>query len=129
MTPLVARRGDSARVHHGRTARWPGASGDQLRRYYVRHRLGIGRFATPRADVVQVCEEWVGRRVLTPRFVRQLHDAGIPVHVWTVNEVADMHRLLDWGVDGILTDYPDRLGRVLHERFGRPLAPGHAASA
>ena len=49
--------------------------------------------------------------------------AGVEVHVWTVNEEADMHRLLDWGVDGILTDFPDRLARVLHERVGRPLPP------
>ena len=105
------------------------ASGNELRRYWIRHRLALGRFAIPRCDVVQMCEEWQGHRLLTQRLVRQLKRAGIPVHVWTVNEVADMHRLLDWGVDGILTDYPDRLGRVLHERVGRPLAPGHLASA
>jgi glycerophosphoryl diester phosphodiesterase len=35
------------------------------------------------------------------------------VHVWTVNEEEDMQRLLDLGVDGIITDYPDRLLDVL----------------
>jgi glycerophosphoryl diester phosphodiesterase len=34
-----------------------------------------------------------------------------------------MHRLLDWGVDGLLSDFPDRLARVLHERVQRPLPP------
>jgi glycerophosphoryl diester phosphodiesterase len=35
------------------------------------------------------------------------------IHVWTVNEKDDMQRLLDLGVDGIITDYPDRLLDVL----------------
>jgi glycerophosphoryl diester phosphodiesterase len=38
-----------------------------------------------------------------------------------------MHRLLDWGVEGIISDRPDVLGRVLHERTGRPLMPAHGA--
>ncbi|HYT90576.1 MAG TPA: glycerophosphodiester phosphodiesterase family protein [Gemmataceae bacterium] len=48
--------------------------------------------------------------------VRQLHDAGIAVVPWTVNEPEDWERLLDWGVDGITTDYPDRLAEVLRGR-------------
>jgi glycerophosphoryl diester phosphodiesterase len=106
---------------HGATS----ASGEQLKAYLIRHKLVVGRFISPRCDVVQMCEEYRGRRILTRSLVRSLKRAGIPVHVWTVNEVADMHRLLDWGVDGLLSDFPDRLGLVLHERFGRPLAPGH----
>jgi glycerophosphoryl diester phosphodiesterase len=101
------------------------ASAEELRRFYVPHRLGAGRFFPPRADVVQVPETWDGRRVVTPRFVRDLAARGIPVHVWTVNDESDMHRLLDWGVDGLITDRPDVLGRVLHARVGRPLTPAH----
>jgi hypothetical protein len=52
------------------------------------------------------------------------HRAGIHVHIWTVNEIADMERLLDWGVDGLVTDRPDRLAQVLHRRYGRALPPG-----
>jgi glycerophosphoryl diester phosphodiesterase len=48
--------------------------------------------------------------------VRQLHAAGIRVVPWTVNEPADISRLLDWGVDGITTDVPDRLAGILRER-------------
>jgi glycerophosphoryl diester phosphodiesterase len=98
------------------------ASSEQLRRFYVRHRLGLGRFFPPRADVVQAPETWDGRRVVTPRFVRSLGDVGIGVHVWTVDDPDDMRRLLGWGVEGILTDRPDVLARVLHEQHGRPLA-------
>jgi glycerophosphoryl diester phosphodiesterase len=97
------------------------AAGGELKRFYARHLLRIGRWWPPRADVVQIPEHWKDRRVLTPRLVRELAAAGIPVHVWTVDEPADMHRLLDWGVEGIITDRPDLLDAVLRERVGRPL--------
>lgn len=48
--------------------------------------------------------------------VQQLHAAGIPVIPYTVNETADMSRLLTWGVDGIITDFPDRLVPLLKAR-------------
>lgn len=48
--------------------------------------------------------------------VRQLHDAGLRVLPWTVNDAADWERLLAWGVDGITTDFPDRLAEWLRQR-------------
>jgi glycerophosphoryl diester phosphodiesterase len=45
--------------------------------------------------------------VISPRFVRYAHAAGVAVQVWTVNEAADMRRLLGWGVDGLISDRPD----------------------
>ena len=48
-----------------------------------------------------------GTRVVSPRFVKLAHNAGIVVQVWTVDEPDDMRRLLEWGVDGIITDRPD----------------------
>lgn len=57
--------------------------------------------------------ERAGRlRVVSPRFLRSVHRAGCAVHVWTVNDEADMRRLFDWGVDGIITDRPDVAVRV-----------------
>jgi glycerophosphoryl diester phosphodiesterase len=53
---------------------------------------------------------------LDRRTVDQLHNAGIAVVPWTVNEPEEWDRLLDWGVDGITTDYPDRLATLLRER-------------
>lgn len=106
---------------------WTGAlsaSTEQGKRFYKLHRLGLGRWARLGAHVAQSPEEWDGRRIVTPRFVRDVHRAGAHLHVWTVNEVADMERLLDWDVDGLVTDRPDRLARVLHARVGRPLPPG-----
>jgi glycerophosphoryl diester phosphodiesterase len=101
------------------------ASTEGMRRFYIRYRLGLGRFLPPRADVVQMPERWEDRQVVTPDLVRTLARSGVPVHVWTVDDASAMHRLLTWGVGGIITDRPDVLGRVLNERFGRPLMPAH----
>jgi glycerophosphoryl diester phosphodiesterase len=46
-------------------------------------------------------------RVVSPRFVRHAHRAALEVHVWTVDEEADMARLLRWGVDGLISNRPD----------------------
>jgi len=48
--------------------------------------------------------------------IRQAHDLGLEVKVWTVNEIAQMEALIIMGVDGIITDYPDRLREVLHQQ-------------
>lgn len=54
--------------------------------------------------------------VVTPGLVRRAHREGLQVHVWTINDAAEMHRLLDLGVDGIVTDRADLLKEVLQER-------------
>lgn len=47
--------------------------------------------------------------VVTPELLKACHDLGIKVLPWTVDDVKEMQRLKDMGVDGIITDYPDRL--------------------
>ncbi|MEO6699952.1 MAG: glycerophosphodiester phosphodiesterase family protein [Jatrophihabitantaceae bacterium] len=54
--------------------------------------------------------------VITPRFVELAQAAGIAVHAWTINRPAEMVRLLDLGVDAIITDRADLLREVLRER-------------
>ena len=52
--------------------------------------------------------ERAGRlRVVTPSFIRQVHQEGQVLQVWVVNARDDIHRLFDWGVDGIISDVPD----------------------
>ena len=52
--------------------------------------------------------EAVGRiRVISPRFIRYAHLAGLKVHVWTVDDEADARRLFTWGVDGLISNRPD----------------------
>jgi glycerophosphoryl diester phosphodiesterase len=70
-----------------------------------------------------------GGNVWAPNFnsidesaVKGAQRLGLQVIPWTVNAVADMRRLMDWGVDGIITDYPDRLRELMRER-SVPLPP------
>ncbi|WP_262062360.1 glycerophosphodiester phosphodiesterase [Streptomyces sp. STR69] len=68
------------------------------------------------AVAAQVPEEQSGVPVVDRRFVRAAHARGVQVHVWTINEADRMHRLLDLGVDGIMTDHIDTLREVMVER-------------
>lgn len=61
----------------------------------------------PRFQGFQVPERYGTTRVATRRFVRVVTAAGLPVQVWTVNEPADIRRLLGWGVQAIISDRPD----------------------
>ncbi|HEY8978930.1 MAG TPA: glycerophosphodiester phosphodiesterase [Streptomyces sp.] len=68
------------------------------------------------AVAAQVPQAQSGIPVVDRLFVRAAHARGLQVHVWTVNEPARMHRLLDLGVDGIMTDHIDTLREVMEER-------------
>ncbi|MEO6605557.1 MAG: glycerophosphodiester phosphodiesterase [Aeromicrobium sp.] len=70
----------------------------------------------PKAVALQVPESRHGVRVVTPRFVRRAHARGLHVHVWTVDDGDSINRLLDLGVDGIITDRTDILKDVLVAR-------------
>jgi glycerophosphoryl diester phosphodiesterase len=76
------------------------------------------------APVVQVPVGAIVRgrpiRLVTPGLVERVHAMGKHIHVWTVDEAAQMHQLLDLGVDGIVSDRIDTLAAVLAER-GVPL--------
>ena len=71
----------------------------------------VGNLTTSDADFLAV---HVG--MATPGFVRRAHAAGKEVFVWTVNDKLNMHRMMSWGVDGIITDYPALARTVIEER-------------
>ena len=58
-------------------------------------------------DALQIPERHGAVRVLSPRLIDAAHRHGVEVHVWTVNDEADMVRLIELGCDGIVTDRAD----------------------
>lgn len=74
------------------------------------------RISVPPIACVQVPIALRGVRVVDRRFVDTAHALGAAVHVWTVDDPATMHRLIDLGVDGIMTDRPAVLRNVLEDR-------------
>jgi glycerophosphoryl diester phosphodiesterase len=94
-----------------------GAPGE-IRTFYIFHRLFLGGVYRASADAFQVPEyqreeDTNSLHIVTKRFVEDAKHKNIAVHVWTVDETEDMKRLLDLGVDGIITDRPDRLLELL----------------
>ena len=71
----------------------------------------------------QVPERAGATQIVSRRFVDVAHRAGLGVHVWTVNDVADARRLLSWGVDAIISDRPDFMARLVREVPGVPEVP------
>lgn len=63
----------------------------------------------PPYDLAMLHVRWVKGRVVTPRFVRDAHRAGLAVHPWTVNDVGVVAEMLRCEVDGIITDRPAEL--------------------
>ena len=89
----------------------------ELLRYLILHLLRLGSLYDPPFQALQPPEKYKGVvPVVTPRFVRQAHDRGLRVDVWTIDDEPAMRRLLGYGVDGIMTDRPDVLAKVLASR-------------
>jgi len=94
-----------------------GASREETRWALYRSWIGWPLRSTPYREF-QV-PEFSGRTtIISPRFVRHAHRAGLPVKAWTVNRAEDMRRLIGMGVDAIMTDRPDIAVTVVKERRG-----------
>ena len=88
--------------------------------FFLVNLIFLGAAYAPPCHALQIPEYSNGLHVLTKRFLRTAHSHKFKVHVWTVNQMEDMQRLLELGVDGIITDYPHQLISVLTDRKGRP---------
>ena len=108
--------GTASSLGIGAIARIVAAS--RARKGAARRRLLKG---LPEAQVAQVPLSFRGVPVLTERFVASAHEAGIAVHAWTIDDVDVAARLLDMGVDGIITDVPTAMYEGLRER-GLPVS-------
>ncbi len=90
--------------------------------FYWLQRAQLESAYSPSAQALQIPEAYRDRRITTSRFLDAAHARNMRVHVWTVNDTESMQRLIALGVDGIMTDYPDRLVNVLKKQ--PKVAPG-----
>jgi glycerophosphoryl diester phosphodiesterase len=90
-----------------------GSSREETRLALYRSKVGFP-VRHPRFREYQVPETAGSTRVVSERFVRHAHHAGLLVKVWTVDDADDMRRLLGWGVDAIISDRPDIAVEVCH---------------
>ncbi|HXG85816.1 MAG TPA: glycerophosphodiester phosphodiesterase [Pyrinomonadaceae bacterium] len=85
------------------------ASTTEVAKFLGLYKAGLSKSFSPAMKALQIPEfAGVGKE-----FVAAARARNLQVHLWTINETADMKRLLDMGVDGIMTDYPDRLLELL----------------
>ena len=95
------------------------ASAGEVRGYLLRVLVRQTRSMRPQYDALQVPEVYSGIRVVSPTSIRLAHELGLDIHVWTVDDRPTMERLLDWGVDGLMSDRPDTLAEVYRARGWR----------
>jgi glycerophosphoryl diester phosphodiesterase len=82
-------------------------------RFWLASRLRLERLLRIQYDALQVPARYGSLTVVDRRFVEAAHRRGLQVHVWTVDEPAEMRRLLALGVDGLMSDRPDLLREVV----------------
>jgi glycerophosphoryl diester phosphodiesterase len=94
------------------------AGGGETRAFFGLNTIGLSRIYRPDAQAFQVPERYGKVNVINRSFIAAAHERNMKVHVWTVNDTASMQRLIQLQVDGIVTDYPDRLLGLLQR--GQP---------
>jgi len=103
--PTVCLTVQSANTDNVRDSRW--TAGLQL----------ADHGSVPRLVQAAGCKAWSPNQgAVRPELVKEAQDLGLLVVPWTVNAPAEMERLLDAGVDGLITDVPDRLREVMLRR-------------
>lgn len=85
----------------------------EVSKFIALSKAGLGASYSPAMQALQVPEYAGGVRMITKGFVEDAHERNLEVHAWTVNDASAMSELIGLGVDGIMTDYPDRLMALL----------------
>lgn len=101
-------------VSKGRVA--TAASRQEIAAFYLMSRFRLESLLWPRYHALQVPVDFGRREIVTPRFIEAAHSRGVRVDVWTINDAPEMQRLLDLGVDSIMTDRPAVMSEVLEGR-------------
>ena len=117
-----AQRLKALRAAHPEIPTSLGAS--EIAQFFLACKLRVRTRLPSSVVALQIPERRKGVQLVSQQFINFAHDMGVDVHVWTVNTEDDMHRLLDLGVDAIITDRPTTLKQVLVERGSwRPNQP------
>ncbi len=114
--PLIQR---FRRLSSGRVA--TSASRRECLKFWLASRLGLARALNCPYQALQVPVSVGSMRFLTPRLLDAARQRGIAVHVWTIDDVTEMQRLLGMDVDGLMSDRPDRLMQVVGAASGEQL--------
>jgi len=104
-------------------ANWRCATRADLIPFVLLGKLGIPGPLPSHVDAIMLPIRKGALRLVTRRFVRQAHDRGVGVFVWTVNRPSVMRELFDIGVDGLISDVPARVRRIVEERAARDAGP------
>jgi glycerophosphoryl diester phosphodiesterase len=89
------------------------AGASEVMWFYALQKVHMEAAYSPKAQALQIPENYGDLEVVNMRFIEAAHARNMQVQVWTVNDVDSMKRLLRKGVDGIITDYPQRLLAIL----------------
>jgi len=91
-------------------------SAPEVAEFVFRLRAGQLGGYTPPGVALQVPPAFRDTAIVTPELIAAAHALGLEVHVWTINDEPEMDRLLDLGVDALMTDFPSRAMAVLRRR-------------
>lgn len=75
--------------------------------------LGLSRLYHPDINVFQLPDKIGNTQLITPKLIEAAHVQGKEVHVWIINDPEEMEKFIEMGIDGIITDFPDRLREII----------------
>ncbi len=90
------------------------ATPSEVSEFLAMYKTGIAASYAPPFQALQVPVNAGFVNVVSQGFIEAAHRQNLQVHVWTINETAEMQKLIEMNVDGIMTDYPDRLLNLLN---------------
>ncbi|MBK7705753.1 MAG: glycerophosphodiester phosphodiesterase [Acidobacteria bacterium] len=81
----------------------------EVTKFLVYQKTGLGESYSPAMNAIQTPVRLRNFDFVTADYIEKAHKLNLQIHVWTINDPGEMKRLIDLGVDGIMTDYPERL--------------------
>jgi len=105
------------------------ASRRECLQFWFASRLRLTAFLRLPYQALQIPVRAGNLTVVTPQLLDAAHREGLAVHVWTIDDRAEMLRLLDLGVDGLMSDHPDRLRQAVVESVSAAAANAAAITA